>query len=42
MLNGARLTMPSWLTVETQPIGRGTTQDLNGLNGSPWLFLAVS
>ena len=35
MLDGARFTMPSWLTVETQQIGRGRMHDLNGLNGRP-------
>ncbi len=34
-LNGARLTTPSLLTVVSQPIGRGTTQLLNGSCGSP-------
>ncbi len=29
-LKGARLSMPAALVVEIQPIGRGTTQALNG------------
>jgi hypothetical protein len=41
-LKGAKLTTPSRLMVEIQPIGRGTTQDLNGLNGRPWSFLEGS
>src|SRR5208283_4390676 len=32
-LNGARFRMPAASTVEIQPIGRGTTQALNGLPG---------
>jgi hypothetical protein len=42
MLNGARFTIPSWLTDEIHPIGRGMTHDLKGLNGRPWSFFAVS
>jgi hypothetical protein len=34
--------MPSRLIVEIQPIGRGTTIDLNGLNGRPWLSFSGS
>jgi hypothetical protein len=34
--------MPSRLMVEIQAIGRGTTHDLNGLNGNPWSFFAGS
>jgi hypothetical protein len=34
-LNGARFGTPSAPSVESQPIGRGTTHDLNGSNGSP-------
>ena len=30
-LKGARFATPAALTVEIQPIGRGTTQALNGL-----------
>jgi hypothetical protein len=33
-LYGARLSIPCRLVVEIQPIGRGTVQALNGLNGS--------
>jgi len=35
-LYGARLWRPSRSTVEIQPMGRGTTQDLNGSCGRPW------
>ena len=35
-LKGARLAMPSALTVEIQPMGRGTIRLLKGLWGRPW------
>jgi hypothetical protein len=28
--------MPPTESVESQPIGRGTTHDLNGSKGKPW------
>ena len=39
-LYGARLWTPSALMVDSQPIGRGTQQDLNGLKGRPELWVA--
>lgn len=41
-LYGARLCRPCRSTVEIQPIGRGTTQDLNGSCFSPWAVLPGS